>query len=332
MDKKIFSILIPTYNKALLLKMAIESILRQSFDDYEIVVGDDCSSDNTEEIVKSFRDDRIKYYRNDKNLGYGMNLQACYGRSSGQIIFLMGHDDVLLKDALLKTYNAFFLRDDIGVITRPYYWFYDDIKIPVRAIRPYNDKKDSVISILDGKGQIKSLFESLGQLSGLAFKKEYMDIDFHEEIFPAHIYPVASILKKYKAVYLKDYTVAIRIESSMTRHKPEIYSISPTKSWIKMFETIYSGEQFYKVRSHCIDFISRNYEGLVQLKNYASMKILLREIIILIKYRWKNIFNFKFWLFSLLTILIPRKILIYAVDYYKRRILSKNLRYIVVNE
>jgi glycosyltransferase involved in cell wall biosynthesis len=332
MVQTIFSILIPTYNKAPLLKIAIESILGQSFENYEIVVGDDCSSDNTDEIVKSIQNDKIKYYKNDKNLGYGRNLQACYDRSSGQIIFLMGHDDILLKDALLRTYKAFFLRDDIGVITRPYYWFYDDVKIPVRAIRPYNDKEDSVISIFDGKEQIESLFESLGQLSGLAYKKEYMDIDFHEEIFPAHIYPVASILKKYRAVYLKDYTVAIRIESSMTRHKPEIYSISPTKSWVKMFETVYFEKQFDEIRRQCVDFISRNYEGLVQLKNYASIKILFREIIILIKYRWINIFNFRFWLFTLATILIPRKILILIADKYKRKVLSKSLIGIVIEK
>lgn len=326
-----FSILIPTYNRASLLKQTIESILRQSFEDYEVVICDDCSIDSTEEVVKNFKDRRIKYYRNKVNLGYGKNLQACYEKATGDILYLMGHDDILLKDALLKTYNAFKLGDDIGVVTRPYYWFYENIKVPVRAVRPYDSKNDIVISIFDGKEQIRSLFESVGQLSGLAYRRKYIDTNFHEEIFPAHIYPLASILKKYKAVYLKDYTVAVRIESSMTRHKPDIYNISPTMSWVKMFETVYSGDKYKDIRRQCIHFItSTNFIGLVQLKNYASMRILLREIFILIKYRWRNIFDIRFWLFSLGTILMPKRILIWSVDKYKRKVLSKKLKDIVI--
>jgi glycosyltransferase involved in cell wall biosynthesis len=326
-----FSILIPTYNRASLLYETIESILRQNFKNYEIIVTDDCSTDNTEEVVKGFRDNRIYYYKNKVNLGYGKNLQACYERAKGNIIFLMGHDDILLKDALLKTSNAFNFGDTIGVVTRPYYWFYEDIKIPVRAIRPHDNKRDAIISIFDGKNQIRALFESAGQLSGLAYRKKYVDVNFHEEIFPAHIYPFASILKKHKAVYLRDYTVAVRIESSMTRHNSAIYNISPTKSWIRMFETVYRGEKYQDVKNYCINFItSENFVGLVQLKNYGAMRVLLREILILARYRPLNIFSFKFWFFSFGSIIIPRKILIWIVDSYKKKILSKRLQDIVI--
>jgi hypothetical protein len=62
------------------------------------------------------------------------------------------------------------------------------------------------------------------------------------------------------------------------------------------------------------------------------MKILFKEIFILIKYRWKNIFNFRFWLFTLATILIPRKILILIADKYKRKVLSKSLIGIVIEK
>lgn len=325
-----FSILIPTYNASSLLKTTIESILKQSFEDYEIIVSDDCSTDNTEEVVKSFNDTRIRFYKSQVNLGYGKNLQRCYEKASGDIIFLMGHDDILLKDALLKTYNAFKLGDEIGAVTRPYYWFEKDIKLPVRAIRPYNSEKDTILSIFDGKKQIEALFESAGQLSGLAYRRKYINKDFHEEIFPAHIYPFASILKRYKVVYLKNYTVAVRIGSSMTRHKSDIYNISPTKSWIKMFEDVYNGNRYDDIRKQCIDFIAtKNFVGLVQLKNYASTKILLREIFILIKYHWFNIFNVRFWFFSLGTVLIPKKVLIWLVDNYKRKILSRKLKDII---
>ena len=205
-----FSICVPTYNAAPVLREAIESILRQSFRDYEIIVGDDNSSDDTEEVVRGFEDPRIRYFRNRDNVGYGRNLRLCSARARYELLFLMGHDDILLRDALMKTRRAFERGPAIGAVTRPYYWFDSDVLTPVRAIRPFDPGRDTVLSI----------FDSVGQLSGLGYRRKYLDTDFHEENFPSHIYPFASIAKRHRVVYLKDYTVAVRIGTSMTIHRP----------------------------------------------------------------------------------------------------------------
>jgi glycosyltransferase involved in cell wall biosynthesis len=63
-----FSVVIPTYNRANLLKYGIQTVLEQKFGDFEIVVSDNCSSDNTEEIVKNLNDPRIKYFKTEKNI------------------------------------------------------------------------------------------------------------------------------------------------------------------------------------------------------------------------------------------------------------------------
>jgi len=321
------SILIPAYNSATFIGETIKSILNQSFEDYEIIICDDCSTDNTGEVIKRFKDRRIRYYRNKRNLDYPGNLRRCYEKAKGDIIFLMAHDDILLKDALLKTYNAFQISDEIGVVTRPYYWFWNDVYTPIRAIRPYDSKKDSIVSIFDGKKSIYKLFESAGQLSGLAFRKEYMDVDFSDDIFTAHIYPFASILKRYKAVYLKDYTVAVRTPTSMSRHRPEIYNPTPTEQWIKMFNTIYYGDKKYEeIRKECIKFICKNFAGLIQLKTTANMRILLKDISILLKYYPLNVFDPKFWFYSLGAVLTPSRLLRWFVDQYKIKILSKMLK------
>lgn len=322
-----FSICIPTYNGASFIEQTLKSILTQDFENYKIIISDDNSTDNTLEVVNSFSDGRIEVFKNKENLGYGKNLEVLRKLAKGDVLFLMGQDDLLARGALLKTYNAFLFDENIGVVTRPYFWFEKDIKHPVRAVRPYDKNQDSIISVFDDRKAIEKIFESVGQLSGLAYRMKYVDIAFHEDIFPAHIYPFASILKKHKAVFLKDYTIAVRIESSVTRHNSHIYDTSPTESWIKMFETVYNGEEFADLRRQCIDFItSTHFDGLVQLKTSASMKVLLREIIVLTRYRWRNIFNVKFWLFSLSAILVPRKLLRILVDGFKRTILSKTLR------
>jgi len=63
------SVVIPTYNRAHLVGRAIRSVLNQTYQDFEIIVVDDGSTDNTKEVVKSFNDPRIRYIRHEKNRG-----------------------------------------------------------------------------------------------------------------------------------------------------------------------------------------------------------------------------------------------------------------------
>jgi len=63
------SVVIPTYNRAHLVGRAIRSVLNQTYQDFEIIVVDDGSTDNTEEVVKSFNDPRIRYIRHEENRG-----------------------------------------------------------------------------------------------------------------------------------------------------------------------------------------------------------------------------------------------------------------------
>jgi len=90
------SIILPTYNRANIIVSTIQSILTRSFQDFEIIVSDDASTDKTDEKIKEINDKRIKYYKNKKNLWYGPNLRSAYEKADGEIIFLMRDDDVLL--------------------------------------------------------------------------------------------------------------------------------------------------------------------------------------------------------------------------------------------
>ncbi len=321
-----FSICMPSYNGARIISETIHSILSQDFNNFELIIVDDNSKDNTEEIVSKIKDPRIKFFKNDVNLGYPKNLEKCRQKVEGDIIYLMGQDDILAEGALSSTYRAFKLSDDIGAVTRPYYWFYEEITKPVRAKEQFNKNEDSIISIYDGEEAILAVFKTLDQLSGLAYRKEYMDIPFHEDIFPCHVYPFASIFKKHPIVFLKDYNVAVRIQSSQTRGISSIYEKSPIQSWVDMFNNVFYETEFAGIKEICIkNFVAINYVGLVQIKNYSKYKYLFREILLLIKYRWKNLFSIQFWFFSLGTMMMPSSLLIPLVDIYKNKINSKFL-------
>ena len=71
---KTLAVLLPTYNCAIFLEEAVQSILGQTFRDFDLFVFDDCSTDNTFEIINRFNDKRIFYYKNDKNLGLSTTL------------------------------------------------------------------------------------------------------------------------------------------------------------------------------------------------------------------------------------------------------------------
>lgn len=69
LNNPLISVLMPAYNAEKYIKEAIESILNQTFSNFEFIIIDDGSIDATEEIIKSFKDSRIVYIKNEKNLG-----------------------------------------------------------------------------------------------------------------------------------------------------------------------------------------------------------------------------------------------------------------------
>lgn len=316
MQKPKFSILVPVYNAEKTIKDALVSILRQSYKNFEIIVQDNSSSDSTASIVKSIKSKKIKYFKNKTNLGYSINLIKAKKNCRGKIIFLMASDDVLERDALLRTLQAFNSNPDIGAVTRPYYWFHKNLKQPVRVKEAQNWKKDTVLCITDEDKKIFSVLSTLDQLSGLAFKRSLMRLEFSKKPWIAHGYPFLAILKKHPIVFLRNVTVAVRIHDNATR--TNIFQDSPMENWKEFIETVLHEPRFDSLKKRVIkNFIAINYVGLVQIKNYGSYKALLREIILLVKYRKANLLSPVFWFFALLTLITPAFLLKIVTDWYK---------------
>lgn len=89
------SVIIPTYNRSWGLKIAIESVLAQTVRDFELVVVDDCSSDDTAGVVNSFEDSRITYFRQGKNVGMVANWGAGLSLATGEFVSFLMDDDYL---------------------------------------------------------------------------------------------------------------------------------------------------------------------------------------------------------------------------------------------
>ena len=85
-----------TYNSSPYIKMAIESVLNSSYENFELLISDDNSTDNTWEIIQSFTDSRIKTVRNEKNIGEYPNRNQCIEMARGEYLIFIDGDDVLL--------------------------------------------------------------------------------------------------------------------------------------------------------------------------------------------------------------------------------------------
>ncbi|WP_373073757.1 glycosyltransferase family 2 protein [Sulfurimonas sp.] len=101
-DRNLVSIAMCTYNGEKYIKEQIDSILEQTYKDFELIITDDCSSDNTINIIKEYQkiDDRIKLYENEKNLGFIKNFEKAISLCSGDYIALADQDDSWKKNKL----------------------------------------------------------------------------------------------------------------------------------------------------------------------------------------------------------------------------------------
>lgn len=89
------SIIIPTYNRSWGLRLATESVLAQTHQNYELFIVDDCSTDDTPEVVKSFKDERIIYYRQPVNVGMVRNWGEALRLARSEYIIFLSDDDQL---------------------------------------------------------------------------------------------------------------------------------------------------------------------------------------------------------------------------------------------
>jgi len=113
-DKPLVSICIPTYNRARMIPLAIESALAQSYPNIEVLVVDNASTDDTAAVVASFHDDRLKYFKNERNLGLFGNFNRCVELAAGEYIHILHSDDYVDSD-FTTTCMAFF-KDHPSVV------------------------------------------------------------------------------------------------------------------------------------------------------------------------------------------------------------------------
>ncbi len=143
--KELVSVITPSYNSSRFIVEAIESVLAQNYKNLEMIIVDDCSTDNSEEIIENFvnKDERIKFIKMEKNSGPAIARNRAIKEAQGRYIAFLDSDDLWMSNKLEKqiefmkeynlafTYSAYKLIDeennDLGTFTPREELSYEDI-------------------------------------------------------------------------------------------------------------------------------------------------------------------------------------------------------------
>jgi glycosyltransferase involved in cell wall biosynthesis len=116
------SVVVTTYNRASRLPATLDTILAQSFDDFELIVSDDCSPDATKSICEEYtrRDSRVRYRRNQRNLRMPGNLNAAIAATRGEYVANLHDDDLYRSDLLAKWLDSLERHPRAGFVFNAY--------------------------------------------------------------------------------------------------------------------------------------------------------------------------------------------------------------------
>ncbi len=141
MREPLVSVITPVYNAGRYLRETIESVLKQTYKNIEFIIIDDCSSDDSNDIIKSFCDTRIVFLQNEKNMGIEVSSNKALDYCKGEYIIFLDDDDIIPYDRIEYQINIMERRNDIIVHGGGYALIDEESKIIYLADAKYvNDE------------------------------------------------------------------------------------------------------------------------------------------------------------------------------------------------
>lgn len=115
-ERGLVSVLMPAYNAEKYIKEAIESVLQQSYSNVEVIVVEDCSKDNTFNIINDIKDERVRVFRNDENKGIAYSTNRCIKESRGEYLALLDDDDLAMPRRFELSVDYLNKNQDIDIV------------------------------------------------------------------------------------------------------------------------------------------------------------------------------------------------------------------------
>jgi glycosyltransferase involved in cell wall biosynthesis len=266
------SVLMPVYKtNERHLREAIESILNQTYNNFEFLILDDCPDDPRKRIVESYKDKRIKYFLNDKNLGISASRNKLIDMSEGEYLAIFDHDDISYPERLEKQAAYLDSHKNVGAVSS---WFRT---IPKNKITKYPTQNNDIkISLQDNC--------ALSHSATMIRKSVLTDnnIRYEQECSPAEDYALFCRLSKVTDLYnMQDVLLDYRWHETNTSITQQ-NKMAKAHTKVKAFNRVLSPE-FY----HEAILRSEKRTNIYLFGRFKLLKIVER-------YKYKKVYLFGF--------------------------------------
>lgn len=205
------SVIMPSWNTSNFIAESIQSVIDQTYENWELIIVDDCSTDNTDEVVAKFKDKRIRYFKNEKNSGAALSRNRALREARGEWISFLDSDDLWNSDKLEHQIN--FMNKHGYTLS---YTEYEKIDEESKPLRIYVSGPEKV-----NKHKMYN-YDYIGQLTMMYSAKEFGLIQI-KDIKKNNDYAIR--LQLYK----KSDTCAYLLKENLAKYRVRKVSISHDK-------------------------------------------------------------------------------------------------------
>lgn len=195
--------IITTFNRSNFLEKAIDSVLSQSFRDFELLILDNSSEDNTKEVVHSFEDSRIKYILHEP-IGISEQRNLGLNQAKADFVAFLDDDDFWLPNKLQDQYDQITKSEEIALVYGAYFFFDGDVRSKVFHSKQFTDYFEPLLANVDGF--CASASNPMLRLSAAKEVQGYKDWIKSGEDYYLYI----ELSKKYSFIYVDKCLLAIR--------------------------------------------------------------------------------------------------------------------------
>ena len=237
------SVLMPVYKtNESYLREAIESILNQSFSDFEFLILDDCPTDSREAVVKSYADNRIKYFKNEQNLGITPSRNKLIDLAQGEYLAVFDHDDISLPERLAKQVAYLDEHPEVGVVGCDVEFFQNDKKI-VRQPVESQKIKVALMSICCVAHSASMIRKSVLLDNGIRYEEEFSPAEDYRlwcRLIPyTEFHNIPEVLFKYRYHVTNTSTTqknkmdaaSFAIRAQVQADFPALYNLFMLEAW-----------------------------------------------------------------------------------------------------
>ena len=223
------SLCIPHYNRIEFLQVVLDSIAAQTYRDLEVIVSDDCSSDDSERVLMSMKTSfpvPLIYERQDSNIGYDANLRRSMELASGDYLFVLGNDDALSDHQSIAELVSFISRAGCPGLLTSNYREYSDSTTVYRRVSEESVVPGTVASAMNN-------YSCFSFVAGIGFRRdvfhEVNTVEHDGSIYVQIYMAVMAMLKGHELLKIEKPLVAKDI--TLSGEKSNSYRDKIQRSW-----------------------------------------------------------------------------------------------------